>query len=99
MMLMALAMHKAGEATGTAIAENIQSVSRPSGDGDEVVTVDEFQKAKDLIDEGTAINYQGASSPVDMNDSLEPLNRFAVLQVADDGSTETLTQIDRSEFM
>lgn len=94
LFLMALAVHKAGEASGTAIAKNIRSVSRGSGP---VVTVGEFQKAKDAIDNDEDINYQGASSPVDLNEKLEPLNRFAILQVKD-GSTETLEQIPRSRF-
>jgi len=95
MFLMALAMHKAGEASGTAIAQNIRSVSRGGGD---VVTVGEFSQATDILDDGGSVNYQGASSPVDMNENLEPLNRFAILQVQD-GSTTTLRQIPRSEFM
>jgi len=94
LFLMALAVHKAGEASGTAIAQNIRSVSRDPGT---VVTVGEFSKAVDAIDNGDGVNYQGASSPVDLNESLEPLNRFAILQVSG-GSTETLEQIPRSAF-
>jgi branched-chain amino acid transport system substrate-binding protein len=93
--LMALAMHKAGEASGTAIAQNIQSVSRDPG---QTVTVGEFGRAADILDDGGNVNYQGASSPVDMNDNLEPLNRFAILQV-EGGETTTLRQIPRSDFM
>jgi len=94
LFLMALAVHKGGEASGTAIAENIRSVSRGSGP---TFTVGEFGDAIDAIDNGDDINYQGASSPVDLNENLEPLNRFAILQVSG-GSTETLQQIPRSEF-
>jgi len=95
LFLMALAAHKAGEASGEAIAKNLQSVSRPDGNK---VSVAEFQKAKDLLDDGEEINYEGASSPVDMNDALEPLNRFAILQVTDDYTTESLKTIPRSYF-
>jgi branched-chain amino acid transport system substrate-binding protein len=95
LFLQALAMHKAGEASGTAIAENIQSVSQPPGQS---VTVNEFEAAKSALDGGNEINYQGASSPVNLNDALEPLNRFAILQVQDDGSTESLETIPRSFF-
>ncbi|WP_435174491.1 ABC transporter substrate-binding protein [Halorussus sp. AFM4] len=63
-----------------------------------VVTVDEFQKAKDLLSNGQDINYQGASSPVNLNESLEPLNQFAIMQVQDDGSTKVLETIPRSFF-
>jgi len=96
LFLECLAMHVAGEASGTAIAENIRQVS--SGSGDTTITVNEFSDATDAIDNGESINYQGASSPVDFNSALEPLNRFAILQVQDDGSTETLETIPRSEF-
>lgn len=95
LFLMSLAIHRAGEATGTAIAQNIQAVSAPEGEN---VTVGQFQRAKNILDDGGQVNYQGASSPVDMNDSLEPLNRFAILQV-EGGSTTTLEQIPRSQFM
>ncbi|MFB6283700.1 MAG: ABC transporter substrate-binding protein [Halobacteria archaeon] len=78
MMLMALAMEKAGEVSGTAIARNIRSVSRPPG---EKVTVGEFEKAKDLLSQGKEINYQGASSAVNLNDKLEPLNPFAIIEI------------------
>jgi branched-chain amino acid transport system substrate-binding protein len=93
LFLQALAVHKAGEASGEAIAKNIRSVSR---EGTKVYA-GEFQKAKDLLDDGENINYQGASSPVDMNENLEPLNRFAIMQVQQGERTE-LTQIPRSEF-
>ncbi|WP_435174488.1 ABC transporter substrate-binding protein [Halorussus sp. AFM4] len=94
LFLQALAIHKAGEASGTAIAKNIRSVSRPDG---EKVFAGEFGKAKRLLDEGKAINYQGASSPVDLNKSLEPLNRFAIMQV-NGGKAKELDTIERSWF-
>jgi branched-chain amino acid transport system substrate-binding protein len=94
MFLMALAMERAGEASSTAIAQNIRAVSRPEG---ETVTVNEFDRAKELLADGNEINYEGASSPVDLNESLEPLNRFAILQIQD-AQAETLETIPRSEF-
>ncbi|WP_135825919.1 ABC transporter substrate-binding protein [Halorussus ruber] len=93
LFLQALAIHKAGEASGAAIAENIRSVSR----GGTKVYAGEFQKAKDLLDKGEDINYQGASSPVDMNESLEPLNRFAIMQVKQ-AKRKELETIPRSYF-
>jgi len=93
LFLQALAMHKAGEASGEAIAKNIRSVSR---DGTKVYA-GQFQKAKDLLDDGEDINYQGASSPVDMNKNLEPLNKFAIMQVEQGARTERET-IERSWF-
>jgi ABC-type branched-subunit amino acid transport system substrate-binding protein len=95
MVLMALAMQKADEASATAVAENIRSVSRGSG---MEVTVGELETAFDELSNGNDVNYQGASSPVDLNESLEPLNRFAILQIQGDGSKKSLKQIPRSEF-
>ena len=94
MYMMALAVEQAGEASGTAIAENIRNISSPEG---ESVTVGEFDKAKELVSAGEAINYEGASSNVDLNEKLEPLNRFAILQVSG-GSTETLETIPAEFF-
>ena len=122
LFLQALAIEAGGEASGTAIAQNIRSVSRPeegasqqtattaagetetgtATDGGQaagnIVTVGEFQKAKDLLSNDEDINYQGASSPVNLNESLEPLNQFAILQVQDDGTLESLETIPRSFF-
>ena len=94
LFLQALAIHKAGEASGTAIAENIQSVSQPPGQN---ITVNEFDAAKSALDGGNEINYQGASSPVNLNDALEPLNQYAILRVTN-GATETVETIPRSFF-
>jgi len=95
MFLMALAMEKAGEADGVAIGENIRSVSRGSGTE---VTVDEFETAASELDAGNEVNYQGASSPVNLNQNLEPLNAFAIIQITGDGSRESLESIPRSFF-
>jgi ABC-type branched-subunit amino acid transport system substrate-binding protein len=75
-MLIGLAAHKAGEFTGTAIAQNIQSVSRPPGE-EVFAGAEEFEKAKGLLDEGSQINYQGASSNANLNCFVEPYNRFS----------------------
>lgn len=84
LFLEALAIHKAGKATGTEIAKNIQSVSR--GPGEEIFAgPDEFKKAKGLLDDGKEINYQGASSKANLNCFVEPYNRFAINKLeADD---------------
>ena len=93
LFLQALAIHKGGKADGKTIAQNFRSISREG----QKVTVGEFKKAKDLIDDGKDINYQGASSPVDMNKNLEPLNAFAILQV-NKGKTKVKKTIPRSYF-
>ncbi|UPW00450.1 ABC transporter substrate-binding protein [Halorussus gelatinilyticus] len=93
LFLQALAMHKAGKASGKAIAKNIRSVSR---EGTKVYA-GQFKRAKDLLDDSEDINYQGASSPVDMNANLEPLNKFAIMQVQK-GKRKQITEIERSWF-
>lgn len=95
MFLQALAMERADEASGVGIAQNIRAVSRPDG---QKVFANQWKKARDLVADGEAIDYQGVSSPVNLNKSLEPLNRFAVLRVKDDGSRENLEKIPRSFF-
>lgn len=97
LFLQALAMHAGGEANGTTIAENIQSISRPGGN---TITVDEFQEAKDALDNDEDIDYQGASSPVNLNNSLEPLNPFSILRLTTEGDTlrESLESIPISFF-
>ena len=92
-VLLALAIERAGEATGTAIAENIRAVSREGT----TVTVGEFQEAKELLANGEEVNYEGASSPVDLNEGLEPLNQYAIMQVQS-GETEVLETVPRSFF-
>jgi branched-chain amino acid transport system substrate-binding protein len=92
--LIAAAIHVAGEASGTAVAENIQAVAGPGGTK---VTVGEFDKAKSELDDGNEIDFEGASSQVNLNDNLEPLNRFAILQVENAEANE-LETIEASFF-
>ncbi|WP_433633001.1 ABC transporter substrate-binding protein [Halomicrococcus sp. NG-SE-24] len=99
LFLQALAIQKAGEASGTAIAKNIRDVSRPDSDADVTVSVGQFKKAKQALKNGKTINYAGASSPVNLNKALEPINRFAILRVPEQGkATKTLEEIPRSYF-
>lgn len=99
MFLQALAIQKAGEASGTAIAKNIREVSRPNSDADVTVSVGQFEKAKQALKDGKTINYAGASSPVNLNSALEPINRFAIMQVQKQGDvTKVLEEIPRSFF-
>ncbi|PSQ28815.1 ABC transporter [Halobacteriales archaeon SW_10_68_16] len=85
-MLIGLAAHAAGEFSGTAISKNIQAVSRPPG---EEITAgpDEFERAKQLLDDGEDINYQGASSVADLNCFYEPYNPFQVYQLNESGGS------------
>ena len=65
-MLIALAMIKAGEATGPAIRDNLRAVANCPG---EVVYYDEWEKAVSLLSKGKDINYQGAAGLVDFKDT------------------------------
>lgn len=95
LFIAALAIEQAGEASGKAIAENFHDVCNPPG---EVVTVGEFEEAKDLIDDGEDIQYEGASSPLIMNDAYETLNQFAINRVVSGGETENVEIIPADDF-
>lgn len=94
--LMGLAMESAGEASGTGIAENIRSVSRPN-DGDTAVSVAEFQAGKDAIANGDGVDYNGASGSVDLNENLEPVVPYRILQVQD-GEAQQVEEVPLSYF-
>ena len=79
--LMGFAMEAAGEASGTGIAQNVRSVSRPNGDGDTAVSVGEFEAGAEAIRNGENIDYNGASGSVDLNQNLEPVVPYRILQV------------------
>lgn len=83
MFLIGLALHKADEVSGVEIARNIVEVSRPSGE-EILAGADGFQEAKDLIDQGEDINYEGASSTCDLHECFkEPYNRIAIYQIVE----------------
>jgi len=78
--LEALAIQRAGEASGTGIAENIRAVSRPDGTD---IGVAEFGTGKEELANGNEVNYDGASGDVDLNENLEPVVPYRILQVSD----------------
>ena len=78
--LEALAIQRAGEASGTGIAENIRAVSRPEGTN---VGVAEFEAGKQALENDEEINYDGTSGNVDLNENLEPVVPYRILQVSD----------------
>jgi ABC-type branched-subunit amino acid transport system substrate-binding protein len=65
-MLIALAMVRAGEATGPAIRDNLRAVANPPG---EEIFYGEWEKAVSLLNQGKEINYQGVSGVVDFKDT------------------------------
>jgi branched-chain amino acid transport system substrate-binding protein len=94
--LMGLAMERGGEASGTGIAENIRPVSRSSGD-ETAVSVAEFDAGKEAIANGDAIDYNGASGSVDLNENLEPVVPYRILQVQG-GEAQQVEEVPLSYF-
>ncbi|MFD1632455.1 ABC transporter substrate-binding protein [Haloplanus ruber] len=94
--LMGLAMEAAGEASGTGIAENIRAVSR-ANDGDTTVSVAEFQAGKDALGNDEAVDYNGASGSVDLNENLEPVVPYRILQVQS-GEAQMVEEVPLSYF-
>ena len=63
-MLVALAIERAGKATGEAIRDNLRAVANPPG---EKIYYGEWAKAIALLNAGKEIDYEGVSGPVDFN--------------------------------
>lgn len=66
MMLIALAMTRAGDTSGKAIRDNLRAVANPPG---EIIYYNEWEKAISLLEAGKEINYQGAAGLVDFKDT------------------------------
>jgi ABC-type branched-subunit amino acid transport system substrate-binding protein len=80
---LALATHRAGEATPEAIQRNIGPVTREGG-----TTVSNFAEGKEALDAGEEINYEGAVTPVDFTDFGNVWGNVGVSTVTPDGFTE-----------
>jgi len=87
-----LAMEQAGEATGTAIRDNVRKVT--SGDGEQIFPgVEGFKKAKQLISEGKAIRYVGATGPLEFDENGDVVGPYLIWGVKD-GKLVTLDKWD-----
>lgn len=87
-----LAMEKAKEATGTAIRDNIRSIT--GGDGEPVYPgVEGFKKAKQLIAEGKAIRYVGATGPIAFDANGDVTGPYLIWGVKD-GELSTVDKWD-----
>lgn len=93
---MGLALEQGGEASGTAIGENVRSVSRPTGDDTEV-SVGGFGNGKEALADGSPVNYEGASGSVDLNENLEPVVPYRIMRVSD-GTAELNQEVPLSYF-
>ena len=74
----ALAIERAGRATGEAIRDNLRAVANPTG---EKVYYGEWAKAVSLLKEGKEINYQGVSGDVDFNATGGVTSKIQIWQV------------------
>jgi ABC-type branched-subunit amino acid transport system substrate-binding protein len=81
--VIALAIEKAGTATGTAIRDNIRDVANPPGE--EVMNLGEALR---LIRTGQEINYQGASGELTFDENGDVFGVYAEFTIADNGSIE-----------
>ena len=94
--LVALAMERGGSARPEVIRDNLQAVAAPPGT---VVTVNEWQKAKDLIAAGTDINYQGASGFADFDDLGDVTGDYEVWVIDPDLTFGHVKNITEQEIL
>jgi PGF-CTERM protein len=79
--VVALAIEKAGNATGTAIRDALRDVA--NSPGEEVTDIGEALR---LIREGKDINYQGASGEINFDENGDVSGSYCVWSIGDDGS-------------
>ena len=80
-VVVALAIEKAGNATGTAIRDALRDVANPPGE-----EVTEIGDALRLIRAGKDINYQGASGEITFDENGDVSGVYCEFSIADDGS-------------
>ncbi|HET7328528.1 MAG TPA: amino acid ABC transporter substrate-binding protein, partial [Nocardioidaceae bacterium] len=87
-VISALAAEAAGSDAGTEIAKELVGVTR---DGEECTT---FADCKELIAQGTDIDYNGVSGPIDFNDTGSPsAATIGIFQYKADNTFENLDYI------
>lgn len=80
--LMALAIEKAGSPDRGKISAALRAVAGPPG---EVIRPGEWKKAKELIDAGKDVNYEGASGKSDFDKNGDVAGLYSVATVGPDG--------------
>lgn len=88
-VVVALAIEKAGNATGTAIRDSIRDVSNAPGEN-----VTDVGEALKLIREGKEINYQGASGEITFDKNGDVLGSYCEWSISNNGSIALLEPID-----
>ena len=80
--VVALAIEKAGDASGTAIRDSLRAVANPPGDKE----VSDIGEALDTIRKGFySINYQGASGEITFDEHGDVMGSFCEWTIADNG--------------
>jgi ABC-type branched-subunit amino acid transport system substrate-binding protein len=77
-VLTVLAMVQSGSTEGTAINETIRDVANPPG-----VIVGGYEDALAALEEGKEIDYNGASGPVDLDETGTATSPYSIQQVRD----------------
>lgn len=92
--LQILANAAAGENSGPAIKEQIETIANPGG---EAVGPANLADAVEMAASGTDINYQGASSNVNFDDNGDVKSAtYEIFSFAEDGSVETVDTVEYS---
>jgi len=84
--VLALAIHQAKSSEPKAIREALRQVANPPG---EAIEPGDFQRAFDLIGQGTKINYRGASGEVDFDDHGDVITPIEIWKIDDRGMMVT----------
>ena len=79
--VVALAIEKAGKATGVAIRDALRDIANPPG-----VEVTDIGEALRLIRNGTDINYQGASGEINFDENGDVLGNYCEWSFTENGS-------------
>ncbi len=86
--LLALASEAAQSNAGDAIAAKLRDVAGPPG-----TEVSDVCKAIELLGQGEAINYQGASGNVDIDENGDVVGVYDVWTVKEDGTLDIIDQV------
>lgn len=81
-MVIALAAQKAGSRDGTAIRDAIRMVANPPG---EMVGPADFARAKQLLEQGQDIDYEGAAGSQNFDEFGDVTSSYEVYTIGDDG--------------
>ena len=91
--LMVLATEAAKDATGTGIRNSLRDVANPPG-----TEVSDICQSLELIRKGEAINYQGASGEVDLDQAGDVSGNYDVWEVQPNGEIQIKNQIKAEQL-